>query len=463
MSMKPSWKLAVAIGLLVASSGAGAEPGFRFRKDLDRSSAPGEEMLAVVLDRDVYTATRDGLPDVRILDEAGAEVPYLLEQATRRLTERVREACASDLVSFREVDGKTLEAVVKLREKAPNAGGMTVVTPLTDYEHRVQVFGYRDDGYWSPLVTDGLIFDYSRYMDVRGRDIALPANEFRQFKLVVEQVLDPRESPFMELARGLKGGREEGRLEITRIQRRPFRIDRIDLWRTVERENARQATKATYAALASRVEEDAKEKTTTIDVTSGREPLTRFILETSSRNFSRKVKVRVPVTQGIRTDWREIGHATISRFQFRGFHKEDLTIDFPEQRQARYQVVIENADNPPLEITSVQAEGNVYRLVFLAAEDQRYRLVYGSDTAEAPRYDTAAVLASLGPGYEPKAVRPGEQVETPGSQGRREIGLRDLINNPIVLTLAMILMILVLGWVLFRAGKQIKKLPIEEM
>ncbi len=455
--MKQSILLMLLLCLLSPRPGLAAEAEFRFRKEIDRKASPGEELLAAVLDRDVYAATRADYPDLRIHDDGGAEVPYLLEQASQRQTERVREHCPSEVVSLRDVDGKYLEIIVKLSDKAPSAGGLTVVTPLTNYEHRLRVFGLRGDHDWTPLVSEGLIFDYSRYMDVRNGDVHLPANEFRRFKLEIEQVLDQRESPFLELAEKPRDGRKEKRVEVSQIERRPFRIDRIDLWRTVERESALKPRPTGYAVEAFQIEQDAREKVTRINVRSRREPFTGFTLETPSRNFSRSVRVLIPVTEGVRTEWQEVGHGTVHRFQFRGFHKEELMVRFAERRSESYQIVIDNADNPPLEIKSVHAEGNLYRLVFLAAEGRMYRLDYGSDAAPPPRYDTAAVLASLGPGYQPIEVSLGSQAKVPGY--RSGIGLSKLLNSSAVLFLALALMIVVLGWVLLRAGKQIKKLP----
>ena len=459
--MKRSMKFILILCVLIPRTSSATEPQFRFRKDIDRRAAPGEDLLAAVLDSEVYAATRDGYADLRIHDEGGAEVPYLLEQASQRQTEHVREGCPSEVVSLRDVNGKYLEIIVKLRDKVPSAGGLTVVTPLTNYEHRLKVFGSRDDHGWSPLVTDGLIFDYTRYMDVRNGNVSLPANDFRRFKLEIEQVLDQRESPFLELTERSQDGRKEPRIEVSEIERRPFRIDRIDLWRTVEKQSALKPRQTSNPIQALQIEQDVKEKVTRINVWSYREPLTGFTLETPSRNFSRVVKVLVPVTEGVRTDWQEVGRGTVHRFQFRGFHKEELLVPFAERRSESYQIVIENADNPPLEITSVQAEGNLYRLVFLAAEGRRYRLDYGSDTAQSPRYDTAAVLASLGLGYQPIEVGLGNQVTNPGY--RNGTGLGKLLSSSIVLFLALALMIVVLGWVLLRAGKQIKKLPDADM
>src|SRR5262249_28357680 len=139
-------------------------PRLRFWKGLDRGAATGEEILGVPLDSEIYAATRDGYPDLRIVDDRGDEVPYLLEPVGRRRTTQVREHCAGKVVSLRVDEGKALEIVTALDEKAPSATGLTIRTPLTDYEHRVRVFGSRTGGDWKPVMSDGLIFDYSRFM-----------------------------------------------------------------------------------------------------------------------------------------------------------------------------------------------------------------------------------------------------------------------------------------------------------
>ncbi len=163
----------------------------------------------------------------------------------------------------------------------------------------------------------------------------------------------------------------------------------------------------------------------------------------------------------MRTDWVEVGRATLSLIQFRAFRHAELRVDFPEQRHEHYQLVIENADNPPLEITGIEAEGTPYRLVFLGSQDRTYRVEYGSDTAEPPRYDTAAVLASLSRGYQPVPVTLSPPIANSGYRAER--GFRDIVSSTIFLTLAIIAMVVALGWALFRAGQRIKTLPREDV
>ena len=116
-------------------------------------------------------------------------------------------------------------------------------------------------------------------MDVRNRDVVLPANDYRRFKLVVERELDDRESPLRELIRGRGEGKKDEQVEITQMLRRPFRIDGVDLWRTVETDRESKAETFSYTTAGLRVEPDAKKKLSRVEIQSRREPLTRLSLE----------------------------------------------------------------------------------------------------------------------------------------------------------------------------------------
>ena len=105
------------------------------------------------------------------------------------------------------------------------------------------------------------------------------------------------------------------------------------------------------------------------------------------------------------------------------------------------------------------AEGNVYRLSFLAAPDGAYRLAYGSETAKAPSYDTLALRESLGRGYQPVQFSLAEQVAQPGVNEPPGGRLRNLLNEPFFLGGVILLLIVVLGWALYRAGRRIDQLP----
>lgn len=435
------------------------EPGrFRFFRDIERGATGEEEILTFALDSDIYAATRDGLPDLRVFDDAHREAPFQIEPEVEYHEERTRRFGRVEGLSLRE-QGNAIEIRLRLPKDSPAAEGFAFFTPQTDYERKVRVFGSDDGAHWNPLVPDAVIFDYSRYMDLGNREVPLPANKFRQFQIVVEDVTDERESPYKHLSRTFRGGKEEERQEDTMVQRRAFRIDRIEFfWHTTE-QHVKKSKKAEYPVVEFTQETNATKKQTILHVRTRRAPLTALTLQTASRNFHRRAVVETPVDRGPATEWQSIGHATLFNFRFRDMHREQLAIAFPERRQEQYRIVIDNDDNPPLEITGVKAEGNVYRATFLAEAGKSYRVYYGSEVAEAPKYEAATVLATLRQSFQPRPVSLGSQIDNAAFGGEPGLTVRKALNNWVFLGSMICLMVIVLAWGLFRAGKQIDHLP----
>ena len=251
----------------------------------------------------------------------------------------------------------SIEIVVRLGEKAKPADGMAFYTPLKDFERRVSVFGSTDGKSWKPLVADKVIYDYSRYMDVSNRDVQLPKNSCRQLKAVIEAVTGQQQSAFTRITRQFRGETEQQRTEWTTIQRRPLRIDRIELWNNVTRQRLKNQMKADYPIVDFHVEEAPDGKQTIVHVQTRRAPLTSLTLETASANFSRAASVEVQVDRGVTTAWQQVAEGRVSVVRFRGFQRAHLELTFPEQREEAYRIVIQNEDNAAVEISGVAAEG----------------------------------------------------------------------------------------------------------
>jgi hypothetical protein len=169
--------------------------------------------------------------------------------------------------------------------------------------------------------------------------------------------------------------------------------------------------------------------------------------------------VQISENRGGRSTWVDIGQGGLSRVKFGSYHNETLGLSFPEQREKEYRIVIRNEDNPPLKITGVKAKGNIYRAVFLAEENETFRLGYGSDEVDPPNYDAAAVLAPLRQGRKAEEARLAK--ESDNAPATPEPNFKSLINNPLLLGGGVVLLVAVLGWALFRAAHRINEIPKE--
>lgn len=90
--MKPfsAWVMFLVLASVVPSTAQEPER-FRYWKDVDRGASTEEEMVAFTLDNDIFAATRDGLPDLRVLDDAQAEAPCQIEPEAEYLEDRTRQ------------------------------------------------------------------------------------------------------------------------------------------------------------------------------------------------------------------------------------------------------------------------------------------------------------------------------------------------------------------------------------
>lgn len=453
------FKLAGCCLLASSFAGAAAEPAaMRYFKTVERQKIGQESLLAAPLDSQIYAATQDGFPDLRLFDETGAETPYLLEKSVEPHSEIVHVQHPGDVIALHKKGGNGIEVLLRADKDTPPTDGFTLRTPLSNDEHRVQVFGSNDGKNWALLVRDASIYDYSRYMDISNRDIALPANTYREFKLVVEEATQTQQAELMELTRKMHGGQEQERSERSQIKSVPLRIDHIEFWHNVKKDLPADDKKFDYPIVEFKTQEDAKNHWTVIEVKTQRQPLTRLSLQSASRNFSRAASVQVPVRYGMETQWRDIGNATLQALHLYDIKREQTAIDFAEQRQENYRIIIRNQDNPPLAINGIQAQGNGYRLVFLAAPDKTYTVHYSAESAEKPRYDITPIREPLQAGYPAELAQPGPEQAAP-TAAVSAFDISKLLNSRLFLGVAIALMVAVLAWALIGAGRQIAQLP----
>ncbi len=443
---------ALVAGLTVGASlppiYAQSRTAFRFIKNIQWVGST-DQLLAVSLDSDVYAVTQDTLADVRVLDEQGREVPFLLRRAVGQRRRSERRTVPSHVVSLTEQPDNRLEIVLQLKQDGP-VNGLTVYTPLKNFQRRVQVFGSTDGRQWQPLVSDAVIYDYSRYMDVRHTDVRLPSKQVRWLKILVNRATDEEETLQRKLTERRSATKQE--TQTTRwLNTRPFRIDQIRLWREEQVVVENKPVETTYSAAAFRAFLDERNNTV-LEVQTRREPLVGLTLKTPERNFSRRVLLQKKESHGLRSSWSSLARAAVWQIDVSNVRRAKLRVSFPEQRAEWYRVVIQNGNSRPLHVTGVTLHGHVFQVIFLARQGCSYRLAYGAEEVQPPQYDLTALqllLKQTSPARATLATQPTEQ--TTSAPVFRFSRLKRWLNDSRVLVGAALLVAVVLGWLLYRA------------
>lgn len=425
---------------------------FQYSRPIESLPSAQEEFVGVELDSQAYAHSASDFRDLRLLDQKNVETPFLLQKLQITETETLREFHDLQLHSLHQSEDHAIEIELRLEADAPPADGLVLHTPLINFEHRVQVFGSVDGRVWNPLVEDAMIFDYSEFVDLRQLEIRLPANHDRRLKLRLEIPVVNYASNEREVVREIQRERELSRHESTTIRRIPLRIDRIEYWSGQEAKRSVKENLRDYPVKSFRIEEDLSSKNTGIEITMQREPITSFVIQSDQRNFNRLAVVEIPAPRQP-AGWRSIAENTLQRIRFRALRHEQMQLEFPEQRGPRYRVVVHNHSNPPLTISGVKARGVVHQILFLAEPDQRYILVYGDDSAQAPSYDTATIKAALD-AYNPIPAALGEESSNP-ERAASKWNLSHWLNSDLFLGGVVFLVVAVLAMTLWRAAKRI--------
>ncbi len=259
----------------------------------------------------------------------------------------------------------------------------------------------------------------------------------------------------MSLTRNLQGDAETMRQQQFTIERRPFRIERLQLISTTEEHVPESLLVHDWDSKITQIQEDEDTHRTLVEFETRQQPLTQLTLATGSRNFSRKVVLEFPEEKLGKIDWKPIAEGVLSRFEFGDLQEEKLTLTCPESRRQTYRLVIENRDSPPLEVSGLQTAGPQDELIFLADPGAKYELHYGADVDASPDYDTAAIRHLLTKGVVPTAAELGEEVALSDGAGRKSWTFQRIINNRILLGSLIALAAIALTASLYQAGRKI--------
>lgn len=443
---------------------ATASTGSAYSKTIDLPSQSIEQFASIVMDEELYFGTTESWHDLRILDGDRKEVPYLVHQQSKEKRSTHQQSTIVSKPQVRPLTENNLEISFTIdRKKHPHAiDGIALTTSLRDFEHRVKVETRTSDtSPWRTLVADALIYDYSRYMDVRNLEVPFTEKSSNtdevQFRVLIEKITQEKESQFLVLTRTLKNGVQTKQEETLAINRETLHIDSLSYWHQVDSVSSKEPLLTDYPIQLESRREDEKNKNTIIEFSSKRQPLSLLQVITEDTNFHRNVTLYAVNTGNSQDHLAEkeqrLTESSITKISLPKSSQTNLTIPFPPIRNSRYRLVIENGDSPPLKDISLKASGESYEILFLTAPNQKYSLTYGNLLLNAPNYDLLAIRTALDSKIPAISGRLG--AATPIRLVDPRPTWERLFENRLVLGALFTLLLGILAWTLYQASKRL--------
>jgi len=318
------------------------------------ATAPG--LVELNLPAETLDAARPALEDLRLYDDAGNEVPYLIERPAPVIK------IVQNPKSFHVSMTASNTAIVLETGLAQPLDDLVLETPAGSFIKPVRVEGSTDLQRWQVLEPGQPIF---RQPDGASRlHVSFPAGTWPWLRLTV----DDRRSPPI-----------------------PFTGARIHV---AVKEPAPSGWMP--ATIAER-NENPGETRLALNLGAANLNIAALQIETAEPLFTRHVTLAVPQVTDDTVREQTIGQGVIYRIAVESQPTtESLLVPLESQLRSRELLLfIQNQDSPPLPITAVRIERRPVYLIFLARQAGAYHLLTGNRLCPAPRYDLAALDMNL--------------------------------------------------------------------
>jgi hypothetical protein len=360
------------IGVLAAGELPPAWQHWRYWRSLELEPTTGTRLGKVTVPLEVYGKAGIDLADLRVMDDSGGEVAFLLEA---RLGRKSREWRTASVVDFGFFPDLYTYAVVEVPPEVERHNALEILTDASDFFAWVEV--------------------------AASEALPAPESEKTAWRIVRER------APIYRFRREEVEGAQTVTYPETRARTLRLRITREDKQNLVLRA-CRVADEVVETPelvrlpvkFVSRPEAPAGQSKWQVDLGTAQVPVSEVRFEVERTEFHRPVEVWAS-DDGQR--WSRAGAGDVHRYSTAGEPESgeqtqaSLKVEFPEARGRYWRVVVHNRNDPPLEGLALALYGTPRHVVFQQEPQRSYQLLYGNERAEKPQYELVR-LARLADG-----------------------------------------------------------------
>lgn len=313
-------------------------------------------LIKISLPVETLDAARAALEDLRLYDDAGNEVPFLIARPmpSPKIIQSAKSfhtslTSSSTVITLETGLARPLDAVM-------------LETPANDFIKAVQIEGSDDGKNWKTVAQGEVIFRQPNSVD--NLKISLAAIVSKWLRLTVD---DRRSQPV------------------------PFTGARVYAG------TGEPVPGETIPVKISERDENPGETRLALDLGAANLEIAGIQIETAEPLFMRQISFAVPKISDDSISEQTIGQGVIYRVAVEGQSaSENLSVPLGSEIRARELFLfIKNGDSPPLPISAARIIRRPAYLVFLARGAGTFHLLTGNSHCDSPHYDLAALNMNL--------------------------------------------------------------------
>lgn len=371
--------LAVLIFALLASMTAAKPPAeesnvlpaawshWKYFRSIDLSATQDQRLVSLRVPLAVFAHSQNQLADLRVIDDRGNQVPYVLDVEYGSTKTQIRPARQLEL-SY--VPGKYTQALLDAGAQAPFHNSVHVSTPLGDFIAWADVNISDDARTWRHIGSIQPIYRFSRKNIEGDQTLVYPETNARYIRLIIYD------------------------------KEKQFPIVKTDVRYTVTVPEESQTADAAFEAVPSR---NSQKSVWRADLGYSL-PLDSARIDSSDMDFYRSVEI---FSSDNGDNWYPRGSGQIYHFQTDAppapfVAASDQTkktylhtgFRFSENSARYWRVEVENGSDPPLANAKVQLYMAARNVVFRQLPGRTYQLLYCQSEAKEPQYDLTQTVTA---------------------------------------------------------------------
>jgi len=346
--------------------------------------------------------------ELRLFDKDGQVVPWALHIPMHSHFVTTRKKVPLELKQARHLPDGQLEILCEVNPKTflSDKVVMAFRTSVKDFEQTVAIYGTSPNSTSAQLLLDdGFIFDSSANLAIRNQEVEFRPNGARTFRVMLQAASLERLSELRAVRTQNSSDGKNSEEEAHSVTRQAFKIDALELYTYVDKFYRTDPQMQCYPCeITEQTPHAAKARRSRFVISPPVFPINGLFIHCKESNYVRKVTLSHLADDGKIT---VLNNSTILQISIGRSALENF-LQLPNTSRGDFLLEIENDDNAPLHISTIEAQFPLYRMRFLASPELFPLKLTSEIGGTMPQYDLAALLTYGQPKEDDILLKPGK-------------------------------------------------------
>lgn len=322
---------------------------WRYSRAIDLPAARSPRLVTLKVPQGVYSHAAPGLADLRVIDEAGAEVPYVLRREVS--TQHGVPSQSATILENSFAPGHYTQLVLDLKDVEGFHSLIQIDTSEREFMEWVEVAASDDAHVWRIVQERAPIFRFPRQGHSGTTTVSYSPNNARYLRV---RILDADKQ---------------------------FPVTSAQIMLSPVAKPQQEPLHTTFAAAPA---PSPNETAWSADLGSANLPLSEARFQVGPGEFVREVTIE---SSRDGSQWYGVGSGEVYRFAQRGRECEQLTVPIEGNTERYLRLEVANGNDKPLPAATPELYIATQRIAFEQEPGRSYRLLYGDSSAKPPEYD----------------------------------------------------------------------------